>query len=238
MAALGPRAQSLVQAGRSALRPTEGDRDRIEAALRAQLGPAALPPQGSVAPPPVVAATGWKAVLGAAVGVGAVGAALYLALSPAKSAEPHAAPPIASAVTIPPSPQIAPPSEAPTAPEPPAVSPPAVVAPPAAASPGASALPARDRLAEEVSLLSRATKALRGGHAAEALKALDEHQSKFPHGLLSEERRAARAEALCSLGRTSEGRAELAHLAPQSPAAARAKQACDLNSSPSSSSRQ
>jgi hypothetical protein len=88
-------------------------------------------------------------------------------------------------------------------------------------------LRARDRLAEEVALLSRATKALRAGRAAEALRALDEHQSKFPRGALSEERRAAKAEALCSLGRVREGRAELGRLAPQSPAAARAKQVCD-----------
>jgi hypothetical protein len=78
-----------------------------------------------------------------------------------------------------------------------------------------------------VALLSRATSALRAGRAAEALKALDEHRRKFPNGTLSEERRAARAQALCSLGRIDEGRAELSLLAPRSPAAARASQVCD-----------
>jgi hypothetical protein len=45
--------------------------------------------------------------------------------------------------------------------------------------------------------------------------------------LLEEERRSATAQALCMLGRVAEGRAEQRHLAPQSPAASRAKQACD-----------
>jgi hypothetical protein len=67
---------------------------------------------------------------------------------------------------------------------------------------------------------------LNAGRAAEALKLLDEHQRKFPGGLLTEERRAARAQALCSLGRTSEAKSELARLAPRSPAAARAEEVC------------
>src|SRR6185369_7565739 len=93
--------------------------------------------------------------------------------------------------------------------------------------------PVQDRLAEEVALLSRATSALRAGRAAEALKFLDEHQRKFPKGVLGVERRGARAQALCALKRVGEGRAELARLAPQSPAAGRAKQVCDAASATS-----
>jgi hypothetical protein len=59
------------------------------------------------------------------------------------------------------------------------------------------------------------------------VKVLDEHQRRFPSGALSEERRAAKAQALCLLGRVDEGRAELARLAPRSPAAATAQQVCD-----------
>ena len=232
MAALGPKASALVQAGRSALRPTEGDRERIEAALRAELGPAALPPQGSVAPPPIGAAAGWQAVTAKVlVGLGLAGGALYLALSdrtPASRANSPAQP-IAVTPAVPPSV----PENAPAPPESLEVAPaPAVAVHPGTASLDAPVAPAasgRDRLAEEVALLSRATKALRAGRAGEALRALDEHQSRFPRGALSEERRAAKAEALCSLGRMSEGRAELSRLAPQSPAAARAKQVCDSN---------
>lgn len=236
MVALGPKARALVDAGRSALRPTEGDRDRIETALRARLGPAALPPQGSVAPPPVAAtaAAGWKVAAAAVLGAGVVGVALYLASGRGTTASVPpasvAAPPVASIATTPP-------ARAPAAPVAeraarPDTAPIPVVAPPVVASSEGLAAPprSRDRLAEEVALLSRATGALRAGHAAEALKALDEHQSRFPGGALTEERRAAKAQALCSLGRVSEGQAELSHLAPQSPAAARARKACDSGS--------
>jgi hypothetical protein len=104
------------------------------------------------------------------------------------------------------------------------------VSPPAAAAPIVPVEPATkrasDRLSEEVTLLSRATSALRAGRASDALKTLNEHQSKFPKGLLSEERRAARAQALCALGRRPEAEREIAKLSPTSPQAARAKQAC------------
>ncbi len=75
--------------------------------------------------------------------------------------------------------------------------------------------------------MSRATTALSAGRYADALKALDEHQREFPNGVLSQERRAAKVQALCSLGRVIEGRAQLAHLSAQSPVANRAKQVCD-----------
>jgi hypothetical protein len=239
MAALGPKARALVQAGRTALRPAQGDRERIEAALRAELGPAALPPQASVPPPPVAATAGWQAVAGKVLlGVGLIGGAAYLALSPARNSSPQAG------FSERPSTPVAAPSLAPSEPlgSPVALdvaAAPAVAAPPVLAlseQPAAPAPSGRDRLAEEVALLSRATKALRAGRAGEALKALDEHQSRFPRGALSEERRAAKAEALCSLGRMSEGRAELGRLAPQSPAAARAKQVCDSGSSSNAAS--
>lgn len=228
MAALGPKARALVQEGRNGLRPAAGDRERVEAALRVHLGPGALPPAGSVAPPPLVAAAGWKAVAGALIGAGVIGGALYIAFGPERTTVPAAAltpPPTTSAAAL--AAAATPddtPSEAPAAGSLIEPAPPVVVAPPSSDAPAPRP---RDRLAEEVALLSRATKALRAGRAAEALKALDEHQAKFPRGALSEERRAAKAEALCSLGRVSEGRAELGRLAPQSPSFARAKQACD-----------
>jgi len=85
----------------------------------------------------------------------------------------------------------------------------------------------QDRLAAEVAILSRATRDLRSGRPAEALKALDEYRRKFPKGLLSEEQRAARAQVLCALGRFDEANEKLAGLAPQSPLAVQAKQFCD-----------
>jgi outer membrane protein assembly factor BamD (BamD/ComL family) len=84
-----------------------------------------------------------------------------------------------------------------------------------------------DHLAVEVQLLTRATSALRSGNFSAALKLLDEHQRSFPNGALQQERKIAKAQALCNLGRTQEGRAELDHLPPQTPATARAHQTCD-----------
>lgn len=85
----------------------------------------------------------------------------------------------------------------------------------------------QDELAREVALLSRAIKELRNGNAAQALRTLERHRRRFPNGALSEERRSAMAQALCALGRVSEGRVEQAKLGPQTPAALRAKQVCD-----------
>jgi hypothetical protein len=101
-----------------------------------------------------------------------------------------------------------------------------------AVAPPPSAVPARrapDRLAEEVTILRQAAKDLRAGRAAESLRALGEHQRRFPSGLLALERRAARAEALCSLGRFAEAEVELSTLgrvSPGSPLTVRAQQRC------------
>jgi hypothetical protein len=103
--------------------------------------------------------------------------------------------------------------------------------------------PARDRLAEEVAILSRAAHYLEAGRPSEALRAVDEHRRKFPSGVLTEERYAARVQALCALGRRDEAATELARLSqltPQSPHLARAGQSCAAaaaGSSPSNAPR-
>jgi hypothetical protein len=78
-------------------------------------------------------------------------------------------------------------------------------------------------------ILSRAEGDLHRGQAALALRGLNEHQRRFPDGALSVERRAARARALCALGRVSEAKGELARLsrvARGSQLEARAREAC------------
>jgi hypothetical protein len=50
------------------------------------------------------------------------------------------------------------------------------------------------------------------GLPEEALKALAEHERKFPTGSLAEDRMAARVQALCALGRTAEAKSELTRL--------------------------
>jgi len=224
---LNPKARALVVAGRGALRATTGDRERIEAALRAQLGASALPDGADLAR--VARSAGWRAGARLAVGVAVVVGAAIVALRPAADA----------------------PAPARSAQTPPTQLPPRATGQQAdaeadATSPTAgedattklalpSAQPAtpsgrRDRLAQEVALLSRATAQLQAGHAAQALRALAEHQRKFPNGALREERRAAKAQALCLSGNVPRGRAELALLPAQSPGAARAEQVCDAGS--------
>lgn len=84
-------------------------------------------------------------------------------------------------------------------------------------------------LAEEVTLLSRATSALASGRPQEALVALEEHRRKFPQGVLSQERRSAQAQALCQAGQLDRARAILDALPASSPLAARAALACGFH---------
>jgi hypothetical protein len=235
MAALTPRARALVQAGRDGFRPADADRSRIEGALEARL-PDAFPPDApgaggpSVAPP--AAAGGWHLAAGLAVGACVLAGAGIFATQWAGSRAGSSAAPPAAAVTVAPSVSM-PAAEAPA----PEGEPAAAGGPDTASAPAelhAPAAPrARDRLAEEVALLSRATTDLRAGRTGDALRALDEHQRRFPNGALREERSAARAQALCASRRVIEGRAELARLAAGSPAAVRARQVCDASAAAS-----
>jgi TolA-binding protein len=198
------------------------DRARLTEALQAQLGEAVvLGGAGTVAAKSVVGAA-WIKVCAATAGLGLLAGGAALVSQP--KTEPQVVPPA----------RVAParsPAAAPVVAESaPIAAPETVVRSPKEPAPAAPALrrPA-DRLAQEVALLSRATTALRSGRPEEALKALAEHQRQFPKGVLTEERRAARAQALCTLGRHGEARADLSTLAktaPQSPQAARARQAC------------
>lgn len=208
------------------MRPKLADRERIEAALRARLGPEALPADSGMSQ--AVSATSWKVVTGVTAGVFAIGAAAFWTLSPIPRApEVQARTAASNAETVPMENRVSnplldmPPIAAPVT-EP--VEPAPVVASKAPAA-------ARDRLAREVALMSQATVALRAGRVATALRVLGEHQQKFPNGALSEERRAAKAQALCLLGRVSDGRAELARLTPRSPAAAHAERVCETAAS-------
>jgi len=227
MAPLSPKAQALLQSGREGLRPTDAERARIEAALDAH---AALP---SKVPP--VRVNRWRLLAPLAVGVALIGggAAFLLLRSerqlplppasvPSGSPGASATVPFASATAT--ALQAAPTSDAS------AVAPPLTpsATAPAIAPPVSGHVP--DGLSQEIALLSRAASALRAGRAAEALQLTNEYQRRFPNGVLGVERRAVRAQALCSLKRVTEGRAELAHLPLQSPAAARAKQICDAAS--------
>ena len=221
MSTLSPKGSDLVRAGRRAFQPTDADRARNLDSLRAQLGVTALPPgPGSVATAATVGRSICPFLSVVVVGIGLVGGTLFFALRPGAGRDNPQITNVVPVVAITPA---APPS--PEQPTSPAAAAPSATDPPA--PPAASAHRAQDRLAAEVAILSRATRDLRAGRPAEALKALDEYRRKFPKGLLSEEQRAARAQSLCALGRFDEANEKLAGLAPQSPLAVQAKQFCD-----------
>jgi len=222
MGSLNGDANHVVRAGRSVLRATTADRERIERALAARLGPHAFPPQTAVASSARLLSL--RVIASAAVGACVIGGAVYASSSrtnegitasvapTSRQLENPVNPPSMVATSAPPAEQ-APPAPA-TSAEPPSSSP-------------ATAPRRQDALTQEVALLSRAVAALNAGRAGEALTTLNEHQRQFPRGILGAERQAAKAQALCSLGRVGQGRAELARLSPKSPAASRAKQVCD-----------
>ena len=226
MSALSSKARAVIEQAREETLPPLGERDRLEALLNVQLGASTSSP-AEPGRSPIRHASSWRLVTSLTVGAALVGGAAVWSLRPSVSQKPALSSVSAPAQvklpdvvpTIPPVVEV----QAPVAPEPARSAKP----PP---EPKAPAPSPQDALAQEVALLSRATSDLRAGRAAAALKLLDEHQRKFANGKLAVERRAVRAQALCTLKRVSEGRAELAQLAPQSPAAGRAKQLCDAAS--------
>jgi hypothetical protein len=213
-------ADELVRAGRSALRPTSADRERVLEALlpRVADNPAAQGFDAS-APAPRATRTMLAKASVVAVGLGLTGAGLFLTLRE----QPPSPKPAPSIIAIAPSASPAPMPEQ-SASAAPSETPVGTPAKGAAVAPRSD-----DRLAQEVAILSRAGSELHAGRAGAALKLLDEHRRKFPGGVLAQERMAARVRALCMLGRMQEAQAELARLSklsPNSPHEARARKAC------------
>jgi hypothetical protein len=225
--ALSPKARAVIQAHRQAGRPTAADRARITSALCARLGSAVLPLETPIHNRLIRSAGQYRSAT--ALGMCVVGSVLFLTRQPAPTLEPTMqlgnTPVLAAhpATTMSSEPAVS--SEAPT------VEPRLAQIAPRRPSPRVAPAPALDPLAEEVRLLSGATSQLGSGQAGRALLALEEHQRRFSSGVLSDERNAAKARALCTLGRFGEGRAALALLASGTPLAARAKQDCDPTSS-------
>lgn len=240
MEKLSPNAEALTRAGRAALKPTEADRKRVLLALGARLGDfgnagEASHPGRDVPTPPrpgLPGLPGWPAISAVVAGL-ALGGGLLFQLQRAHATGPLAPPPALS-VGLLPSPN-APPaarlndtSEGVTpgevAPLPPDAAPPPSGAASAASS--RSSREAKDSLAQEVAILSRAESALHAGRFTAALAALAEHEQRFPRGTLTQERIAARVQALCGLGKVKASRVELARLAPGSLLEGRAREAC------------
>jgi hypothetical protein len=86
-----------------------------------------------------------------------------------------------------------------------------------------------DPLVQELNVLHAALAALDQGAAAQAVALLDQHDLRYPHGPLRQERLATRVLALCALGRAPEARAtasQLLQLAPRVPYLARLRRSC------------
>ena len=105
----------------------------------------------------------------------------------------------------------------------------------AAPEPSPAPDPSPETLADEIGLIRRAHAAARAGDHQGALRALAEHATRFPSGVLRAEREAARAIALCEGGSPVEGRAAARRFGeahPGSPLRARVARACELDASP------
>jgi hypothetical protein len=217
---LGPNAKDLVEAGRTAFKPNEADRARVLQILLPKLG-ASLAPGAVLATKSFGQGTLAKLSL-ALVGAGVISGGLMISVP--EDNQPSA---VATAVVMD---ATAPATDSPP-PDVPSVTPSSETKPAVAEAP-VTRTRAEDRLADEVEILSRAGASLRSGQPNAALKALNEHQRRFPSGVLSQERSAARVQALCALGRKSEGVRELQRLerkAPGSPHVARARKACAVD---------
>lgn len=85
--------------------------------------------------------------------------------------------------------------------------------------------PPSGTLAEELALMDRARQAIARNDAAEALRALDDHATRFPQGTLVRERDVLRVTALCVAGREDEAIGVAAAAGPR-PAITRALSRC------------
>jgi hypothetical protein len=109
-----------------------------------------------------------------------------------------------------------------------------VQAAPAARAPALAAAE-EDPLEAETRLLTAARKAQGAGDAARSLSLLEDHQARFPNGLLTEERAEQRVLTLCDLGRLAEASVEGQRFLaehPRSPYADSVRASCARASSP------
>ncbi len=231
MSDLSPELMELVLAGKSAARPSEADSARVMAALRARLGDAAVlgAETGRAA---AGSSSGFAFGKVAAIGIAGLAVAggfwFFTARTPrVVSSEPQAIPSVAATIAA--ETAVVPAAMASSAPVSPQLDEAALSGSNKVEHSDARAVAShhgRDSLSEEVAILSRAETELHAGKPEAALRLLNEHERRFGNGLLAEERIAARVQALCALGRTSEADAQLARLSPKSLHGEQARQAC------------
>jgi hypothetical protein len=251
---LDPRARVALELARTDSEPSAADKLRIFEALRARLGaPPIVPPTGDRSGSSVVGEPGASALvrssapLGKLIAVGVIAAGIGFGAgagfgagfglrerapgtaTPAASATSVAAPLGPSAISA----QAAPASaEAPVALAEPAVA--AAAKHRSKRSPGTPSA-SEPELFEALNLLRRAQRALRKDEALLALALLDELDRHFAAQVLSEERQATRALALCKSGDEPRARETASALLRQNPSsiyAARLRESCAGEQSP------
>jgi hypothetical protein len=243
---LSRETRALLGAARGADDPGDGDRDRVRARVLAAIGAGAAGTAGTSTAKAAPAAAGTAGLAKLALLILAVGVAVTGAYFVVTTKNPAAkrlmseteGPPLSVPL---PSPDMLPKPEPEPEPEPEiivtvdddAAAKPARVKKPRPATPEPEPAPApspADSLKAERALLAKATAALRAGDPDAALAAVGEHQKKFPHGVLEEERAATNVLALCATGRTSEGKKSRDRFLtawPRSVHATRVRAACD-----------
>lgn len=250
MSGLGPEAKSLFGAARRELGPSEHDRVRVGRALGSRLGAAVLASSTLAAAGNSTAAGAAKGVklalpvvmkwLGATVLVSASMASGYLLFrQPTPTTSAIALPTASSRAGVASSPPSLP-ARAPTPPAP--LAGPTLIEPlkarsagvPPATSPEQPAIspPPNARVGEEAALMRRAHEALRAGDPNRALAMLREHATRFPAGILAEERSARLVSTLCQLGRRGEAEREARRFLrdrPGSPLASSVRASCALS---------
>jgi len=247
MSDLSPRARQLIELGRVGDEPDSAARDRVRSKLLMAVGTgvaASAAAKSATAAGKVWAGSALLKLMGGVCAAGiAVGGATWAVSTRAPDSEPPlqarspaiTAQAVRSAERPATSETVA--SSTPAAPTevlraPKVIPPPrassAAVAVSASAQPGRAAAEA-STLEGELSLLREAQAAMARGNAGRSLELLEEHGSRYPNGILSQEREAARVLALCGLGRHDEARAEAARFVekqPTSPLSARVRSSC------------
>jgi hypothetical protein len=211
---LSKEAASLVQAGRTALRPSQVDKVSVRRALEQHFALQSVAPLGESAVTKTAAI--WPKALGVAAVIGAstIGAVLLWPSDHDQSLEftfeaksPSNAPLLSDpSMTL--EVGFAAPQPSQTAPLQPSTT-------EARSEPTSvdSSRSRSDRLREEVALLTRAQKEFQANRLSTALSLTDEHRRKFSRGALIQERVKLRVRVLCAMGRVKEADAEQARLA-------------------------
>lgn len=224
---LGPDARSLLDAARDAHDPTAADRTRVKGKVAARIGAAAFGTTIAVTATSSTARTAAKVGIAAAVG----GALLLAGFWWKSSHEPVATTPVENKPAVAATAPAPPPVVTDTTPAIPveSLAPVPTVAEKKVVAPAPAQADPQSTLDAELALLTSAKKAINDSDPTRSLAILDEHQRKYPDGILAEERASTRVFALCAANRTAEAKTSAQDFLakyPRSPSAPRVRASC------------